>query len=234
MPVKDNFTSPSYYFDLSRYEHAAIFEGCAHVWEALGKISSYLERLKLGKIHVTIPTGVYLINPEQVFIGEGSVVEPGAYIQGPCYIGKNCSVRHGAYIRGNLITGNDCVIGHDTEMKNAILLNDAKAGHFAYVGDTILGNGTNLGAGTACANFKLDGSSVVVHLDGKTYNTGMRKFGAIVGDRSQIGCNCVLNPGSLLGKEVQSYPCTNFGGFTPNNHLVRLESRAIKKTKGIS
>jgi NDP-sugar pyrophosphorylase family protein len=223
---------PNYYFDLSSFEHREIFDDINHVWEVLPKISVYLRSFKLGNIGIDIPKTVYLINPEFISIGEGTVVEPGSYIKGPCIIGKNCTIRHGAYIRGDLITGDNCVIGHDTEVKNALFLNDAHAAHFAYVGDSILGNRVNLGAGTICANLKLDRSPVKVPVDGKHYNTQLKKFGAVIGDDSQTGCNSVTNPGTLLGKSVYCYPCTNLGGFIPSDHVVKFEQN-LKLRKGI-
>lgn len=216
---------PSYFFDLSSYRHQNLFNDCDRVWQALSNIASYLKSYSLGNIEVPVPEGVYLINPEQISIGKGTVIEPGTYIKGPCVIGENCTIRHGAYIRGNLIAGDYCVIGHDTEVKNGVFLDYAQAAHFAYVGDSILGNRINIGAGTVCANLKLDKRSVAVYYEGERIDTGLRKFGAIIGDDSQTGCNSVTNPGTLLGKSVRCYPCTNFGGFVPSGQTVRPTSK---------
>jgi NDP-sugar pyrophosphorylase family protein len=218
---------PSYFFDLSTYQYANLFENEIYPWLVLLKIESYLKNLILGQIEGTISPSAYLINPEQISIGSGSIVEPGAYIQGPCVIGKNCTVRHGAYIRGNFISGDKCVIGHDSEIKNAVFLNGAHAAHFAYVGDCILGNGVNLGAGTKCANLKLDNELVSIHYNKQRIETPLRKFGAILGDRTQIGCNAVTNPGTLMGQEVRCYPCTNVGGFIPSRSIVKPEIKLI-------
>ncbi len=223
---------PLYFFDLNAFEHRDIFNNIDHVWEVLPKIGPYLKGLKLGKISVEIPEGVHLIHPEFISIGEGTVVEPGAYIKGPCVIGKNCTVRHGAYIRGDFIAGDHCVIGHDTEVKNSIFLNNAHAAHFAYLGDSILGNRVNLGAGTICANLRLDKGLIKVAVDGKGFNTQLKKFGAIIGDDSQTGCNSVTNPGTLLGKNVCSYPCTNFGGYVSSDQLVQNQQK-LQFSKGI-
>jgi UDP-N-acetylglucosamine diphosphorylase / glucose-1-phosphate thymidylyltransferase / UDP-N-acetylgalactosamine diphosphorylase / glucosamine-1-phosphate N-acetyltransferase / galactosamine-1-phosphate N-acetyltransferase len=217
--------TPDHFFDLADFQHRALFDQVGYVWEVLGKIGDYLKGIPLGKIEVEIPEGAYLINREQISIGKGTLVEPGAYIQGPCIIGQNCTVRHGAYIRGDLIAGDGCVIGHDTEVKNAIFLNQAHAAHFAYVGDSVLGNRVNLGAGTKCANLKLDNGPVVIHFEGQRIVTGRRKFGAILGDGTQIGCNAVMNPGTLCGQEVRALPCTNFGGYIPAKHLVKLDAK---------
>lgn len=221
--------SASNFFNLSQFSHAKLFESSTYVWEALGKIHSYLKTQKLGKIEVEIPQGTFLINPELISIGEGTVIEPGAYIKGPCIIGKNCTIRHGAYIRGDVITGDGCVIGHDTEIKNTIMLNNAHAAHFAYLGDSILGNRVNLGAGTKCANLRLNNSVVEVFVENQKISTGLRKFGAIIGDDSQLGCNSVTNPGSLIGMKVFCYPCTNFGGVIPGNSLVKSEASFVVK-----
>lgn len=215
------------FFDLSDFQHAALFTNCIFPWMVFPKIQKYLTTLPLGKIETEVSQNVYLINPELISIGVGTVLEPGSYIKGPCVIGKNCTVRHGAYIRGDFIAGDNCVIGHDTEVKNAIFLNGALAGHFAYVGDSILGNKVNLGAGTKCANLKLDHSQIDVYIDDQKIATGLKKFGAIIGDESQTGCNSVLNPGTLLGKGVLCYPCTNFGGYIEANHVVRPSHKVI-------
>lgn len=218
---------PSSFFNLSDFQHAALFSDCTYVWEALTKIKSYLNNYPLGNIEVEIPEGVHLVNPELISIGKGSVIEPGAYIKGPCILGENCTVRHGAYIRGDFIAGNGCVIGHDTEVKHAIFLNKTHAAHFAYVGDSILGNKVNLGAGTKCANLKFDQSEIDIRFDGHLYKTGLRKFGAIIGDETQIGCNAVSNPGTLLGKKVFCYPCTNFGGVIPSESTVKSKDKCV-------
>lgn len=213
--------SPSYFFDLSSFAHPRLFENADYAWIPLSRIEGYLKELQLGKIDGDVSPHAYLIKSELISIGEGSVVEPGAYIQGPCVIGKNCVVRHGAYIRGNFIAGDNCVIGHDSEVKNSIFLNGTHAAHFAYVGDSILGNRVNLGAGTKCANLRLNGETIFIHHDGKKIATGLRKFGAILGDGTQIGCNAVTNPGTLMGKSVNCYPCTNVGGVIASKSIVK-------------
>lgn len=210
-----------YFFDLTDFSHAAIFDPTQEIWEAIPHIQSFLLSLPLGTIEGNVSPQAYLINPESITIESGSIVEPGAYIHGPCWIGKNCTIRHGAYIRGNLITGHHCVIGHDTEIKNALLLNHAHAAHFAYIGDSILGNGVNLGAGAKCANLKLNQQTINIHIENHKIKTHLRKLGAIIGDHSQIGCNVVLNPGTVIGKEVSCYACLNVGGFIPSRSKVK-------------
>lgn len=223
--------TPDHFFDLSKYAHRELFEGCNQVWQALGNIASYLKSQKLGRIEGTVMQGAYLQNPELISIGEGSVVEPGAYIKGPCIIGKGCEVRQGAYIRGDVICGDSCIIGHATEMKNCILLYHAYAGHFAYVGDSILGNFTNLGAGVKCANLRLKGDEVLIGYQGEKIPSGRRKLGAIVGDYCQIGCNAVLNPGTVLSKRVDCFPGLCVDGYIEENSRVLSPVKPIIQTK---
>ncbi|MCB1181043.1 MAG: UDP-N-acetylglucosamine diphosphorylase [Chlamydiia bacterium] len=196
-------------FDLSTFRYASLFEGITFPWEALERLKEFLKKLPLGEIKGKINSGVFLENPELISIGEETVVESGAYIRGPCIIGRNCQVRHGAYIRGHVLVGDTCVIGHSTEVKHSIFLNRAKAGHFSYVGDSILGNGVNLGAGTKCANLRFDGAKIIVHFNQTKIQTGLKKLGAIFGDESQTGCNSVTNPGAILEKGGVIYPCSN-------------------------
>lgn len=215
----------SYFFNYSEFAHSVLFKNDPFPWLVLQNLASYFETLPLGQIEGTISPQAYLINPEQISIGEGSIVEAGAYIQGPCVIGKNCIIRHGAYIRGNVLTGDKCIIGHDSEVKHSILLDRCQAPHFAYVGDSILGNGVNLGAGTKCANFKLNHATINLHIMNQRIPTQMRKLGAIIGDQSQIGCNTVTNPGTLIGKEVWCYPCLNVEGFVPSRSMIKPSSK---------
>lgn len=209
------------FFQIAFFDHRAIFEGCRYPWQALEKLEAYLFSQLRSAGSPKSQKDVYFENPDQIFIGEGTVVEPGAYIRGPCIIGRDCQIRHGAYIRGNVLVGDRCVIGHTTEVKHSILLNHAKAAHFAFVGDSILGNDVNLGAGVKCANLRLDGAPVVVRYMKESIATGLRKFGAIVGDGCQIGCNVVMNPGTLLGKNAKSYPSLNIGGVIAEGAVVR-------------
>ncbi len=217
----------SYFFDTTRYAHAILFQQDPYPWLVLQKLTAYLKSLPLGDHKGTISPQAYLVQPELISIGEGSIIEPGAYIQGPCVIGKHCVVRHGAYIRGNVLTGDHCVIGHTSELKQAILLDHAQAAHFAYVGDSILGNHVNLGAGTKCANFKLDHSEVQLRIDNQRIETKMRKLGAIIGDQSQIGCNAVTSPGTLIGPAVRCYPCLYIDGFIPSYSLVKPADKPV-------
>lgn len=217
----------SQFFSLEGYLHSSLFDGCQYPWEALGKLHDYLKAQKLGNIESKIPSSTYLINPSLISIGEGTVVESGAYIQGPCIIGKNCIIRHGAYIREDVVIGDECVIGHDTEVKHSIFLDHSSAAHFNYVGDSIIGNNVNLGAGVKCANLRLDHEPIYILIGGEKVNTRLHKLGAIIGDGAQVGCNCVLNPGTLLGKNSFCFPCLNVHGIIPEGGKVKPAMKNI-------
>ncbi|MCI5073361.1 hypothetical protein MRY82_10560 [bacterium] len=148
-----------------------------------------------------------IIASDGVVLMPGCLIEAGAYVAGPSVLGPKTTVRHAAYVRGGVITGEGCVIGHSTEVKSSIFANDAKAAHFAYVGDSVLGHAVNLGAGTKLSNLKIIAGNIKLKFEDKTVDTGLRKFGAILGDTSQTGCNTVLNPGVVLGKQSLVYPC---------------------------
>ncbi|KPK25199.1 MAG: hypothetical protein AMK69_14935 [Nitrospira bacterium SG8_3] len=163
-----------------------------------------------------------------IWVGEGTVVEPGALLKGPTIIGNNTEIRQGAYIRGNCLIGNRCVVGHTTEVKTSIMLDGAKAGHFAYIGDSILGNKVNLGAGTKLANLKIVQVEMKLRVEGRTYSTGLKKLGAILGDRVETGCNSVTSPGTLLGKASLVYPCVNVpGGFYPSRSVIGMKTKGV-------
>jgi UDP-N-acetylglucosamine diphosphorylase / glucose-1-phosphate thymidylyltransferase / UDP-N-acetylgalactosamine diphosphorylase / glucosamine-1-phosphate N-acetyltransferase / galactosamine-1-phosphate N-acetyltransferase len=159
---------------------------------------------------------------EAIALGRGAVVEPGALIKGPTIIGAHTEIRQGAYVRGKCIVGDRCVVGHTTEMKSSVMLDDAKAGHFAYIGDSILGGNSNLGAGTKLANLKIKPGSVQIDIGGQAVDTGMRKLGAILGDDVQVGCNAVTNPGALIGRGSMVFPVTSVrSGYYEPNSIVR-------------
>jgi len=210
---------PADLFDLSQTEHAEIFKGCSYAWEVLSKIASFLQANLHPALHNHCE-GVAFIG-EKVFIGEGTLVEDGAMIKGPAIIGKNCEIRHNAYVRENVIIGDNCVVGNACELKNALLFNHATVPHFNYVGDSILGFRAHLGAGAKISNVKLVPGNVQIEVDGKPLDTGLRKFGALMGDHTDIGCNAVLNPGSIIGRNSVIYPNTNWRGILPPNHIVK-------------
>ena len=213
--------SSEHFFSLEEFEHKELFETGKPVWDALHQLDSYLKKAKLGKIEISVPSTAYLINPSQISIAKGCVVEPGAYIQGPVILGPGTVVRHGAYIRGFVVTGKDCIIGHTTEVKHSIFLNRASAAHFNYVGDSILGNDVNIGAGVKLANFRLDHAPITFLHQGKKVVTGLKKFGAAIGDDTQIGCNAVTSPGTMIGPRSFAYPCVNIKGVLPARSIYR-------------
>lgn len=194
------------FFDLQGQGHEELFDSVKQVWEVLPRIASYLKK------HIPKGSKGKLVGEPMiggnVFLGEGTIVEPGAYIRGPAWIGKNCEIRHGAYLRENVIAGDNCVLGNSSEFKNCILLSGAHAPHFNYVGDSVLGRDVNLGAGVILSNYRLDGQVIRVRRDGHLFETGLRKFGAIVGDGASVGCNAVLNPGSLVARKAKILPGT--------------------------
>jgi len=170
----------------------------------------------------TIIYGGATLVGKEIFIGEGSVVEPGAFIQGPTMIGRRTEIRQGAYLRGGCLVGDGCVVGHVTEMKNAIMLSGAKAGHFAYIGDSVLGKDCNLGAGTKLANLKMIKGSIKIIYQKKQVDTGLRKLGVIMGDGTETGCNSVTNPGTLLGPRCLVGPnVTVKAGYYPGRSIIR-------------
>jgi NDP-sugar pyrophosphorylase family protein len=210
---------PADLFDLAQTEHAALFEGCEFAWDALKQLKDYLEsRLQPGLRNRC--DGVAYIG-ERVFIGEGTVVEDGAMIRGPAIIGRDCQIRHNAYIREHVIVGDGCVVGNSCELKHAVLFNHCQVPHFSYVGDSIFGHKAHLGAGVKVSNVKLVPGNVTVPLEGKSLDTGLRKFGALLGDRTDIGCNAVLNPGSVIGRGSVVYPCVNWRGVLPPGHIAK-------------
>lgn len=209
------------FFEIEDYEQASFFNENENVWNLLSKITSFFENKFFNNSKKQIPKNCFLENSEKIFIGVNTVIEPNTYIKGPCYIGNNCQIRQGAYVRGNVITGDNCIIGHCTEIKNSILLDNVSASHFAYIGDSILGNNVNLGAGVRCANYRLDKKEISFYFQNKKINTGLKKMGAIIGDNSQIGCNVVLNPATFFGKNVICYACVNIGGFIVKDSIIK-------------
>ncbi len=221
-------TSPHAFFLLEEFAHQEIFHKIEHVWDAIKNIPTYLSNRELGIIESEIPEGVYLHDAHLISIGKNCKIEPGAFIQGPCIIGDDSEIRQGAYIRGNVVTGRKCIIGHGTEIKNSLLLNSAKAPHFNYVGDSILGFDTNLGAGVICSNLRLDHQNISLSIHGRIFPTYMKKLGLILGDQSQIGCNTVSNPGTLIGKEVLCFPCINIGGWIPEKSIIKGQKFSVE------
>jgi NDP-sugar pyrophosphorylase family protein len=210
---------PADLFDLGQTEHAKIFAECEFAWDALKELKKYMVAHLRPGLHNRCEGDVF-IGP-YVFIGEGTVVEDGAMIKGPAIIGKNCEIRHNAYIRDDVIIGDNCVIGNASEVKHSILFNGCQVPHFNYVGDSILGHKAHLGAGAKISNVKLVPGNVTVEKDGVPFDTGLRKFGALLGDFAEIGCNSVLNPGSIIGRNSVIYPNVNWRSILPENMIVK-------------
>lgn len=208
------------FFCLDDFEHAALFENLDHVWDVLKRIESYVEATLRPSIRGRVHPGAIIAGP--VYLAPGAEVESGAMIKGPAIIGEGSVVRHGAYVRENVIVGRNCVVGHATELKCVVMFDGSQAPHFNYVGDSVLGRGVNLGAGTRLANMKNDGSEVIVQLDGQAVHTGLRKFGAIAGDNVYTGCNVVASPGTLLGRGSRVYPGAVLRGAFPPDSLIKV------------
>jgi bifunctional UDP-N-acetylglucosamine pyrophosphorylase / glucosamine-1-phosphate N-acetyltransferase len=210
---------PADLFDLSQTEHAAIFDGCKFAWDALKKIEAYIAANLKPALHNKCDGTAFI--GQRVFIGEGTVLEDGVMIKGPAIIGKNCKIRHNAYFRENVIVGDNCVVGNSSELKNSLLFNNAQAPHYNYVGDSILGHKAHLGAGVKISNFKMFPGNVEVEVDGQPFDTGLRKFGALLGDGVEIGCNAVLNPGTIIGRGAVIYPNVFWRGILPANTIAK-------------
>lgn len=201
------------------------------VWMALACLKSYFQSIALYEQKSAPSPQAFLKNPEQIAIGEGTVIEAGAFIEGPCILGNNCHIRHGATLRGGVLCGDGCVIGHAAEVKHSILLDRAHVAHLNYVGDSILGSDVNLGAGVKCANLRLDRKAVRLHVKGEIIETGLKKMGAILGDGCQIGCNSVLNPGTLMGRGCIAHPLLHLGGIFEAGS--RMKENASERTDGL-
>ena len=214
---------PTDLFDLTQTGHAALFEGCEHAWDALKQLKAYLAATLQPGLHNRCD-GIAWIG-ERVFVGEGTVIEDGAMIKGPAIIGRNCQIRHNAYIREDVIVGDHCVVGNASELKSALLFNNCQVPHFNYVGDSILGYKVHLGAGVIISNLKVVPGNVTVEIDGKPHDTGLRKFGALIGDYTEIGCNAVLNPGTVLGRHSLVYPNVAWRGHLPDHSIAK--NRAV-------
>ena len=191
-------------------------------WDWVGAIEAALRGMALLAPSVPLPPGVHLSGP--VYIDPSVRLPHVCTIVGPAYIGPETVIRPGAYVRGNLIVGRGCVLGNACEFKNALLLDRVKVPHFSYVGDTILGNDSHLGAGVICSNVRLDGTDVSLQLPSGLVDTGLRKLGAMLGDGAEVGCNAVLQPGTLLGRRSLVYPLTGFGGFLDHDQIVGAKS----------
>jgi NDP-sugar pyrophosphorylase family protein len=199
-----------------------LFEGVTYPWEVLPKIKEYILSLVNGGIEG------YKALKEGVLIGENVKISPLSVIEPPAIIGEGTEIRPGAYLRGNVIIGKKCVIGNSTEIKNSILFDHVDAPHYNYIGDSILGNGAHMGAGVIASNLKSDKSNVTVRGQ-RSYETGLRKMGAILGDGAEIGCGTVLNPGTVIGKNTSVYPLSSVRGIIEECSIVKSGNNVIKK-----
>lgn len=213
--------NPETFFDLSKTNHKSIFDGVEFVWDAIKKIHNYIIENLEPKINGEVMPGAWV--DKNVFIDEGTVVELGAMIKGPAIIGKNCQIRSGAYIRGDLIAGDNTVLGNSCEFKNVLLFDGANIPHLSYVGDSIIGFKSHLGAGAKIANTKLIRETIKLRINDKIHDTGLLKFGVILGDTSDIGCNAVINPGSIIGKNCVIYANVAWRGYLPAERIVKLK-----------
>lgn len=209
-------------FDCQTEYLKELFENAEYPWEILPKIKGYIEKL--------IERGLdgFVEISKGVWVGENVKIYPTATIEAPAIIGKGTEIRPGAFIRGSVITGENCVIGNSSELKNCVLLNKVQVPHYNYVGDSVLGNFAHMGAGSICSNLKSDGKAVVIHGD-KDYDTGLRKIGGILADNADIGCGCVLNPGTVIGKATSVYPLNALRGVFPEGCIVKSMDNIVKR-----
>ena len=211
-------------FNLDETIASGIFDGVTYPWEVLPKIKDYI--IELGN---TLPTEEYDHPSENIWIAKSASVAPTAYINGPCIIGRNAEVRHCAFIRGNAIVGEGAVVGNSTELKNVILFNKVQVPHYNYVGDSILGYKSHMGAGAVTSNVKQDTTPVTVQAGFRRLETGLKKFGAMLGDHVEVGCNSVLNPGTVIGRNSNIYPLSRVRGVIPANHIFKDKDNVVLK-----
>ena len=211
-------------YDLNETIAADLFEGLTYPWEALPKIGAFI--LKLGE---TLDPEEYEKRGEDVWVARSAKVAPTAYIHGPAIIGKDAEVRHCAFIRGNALVGEGAVVGNSTELKNVVLFNKVQVPHYNYVGDSILGYKAHMGAGSITSNVKSDKKLVKVHAPEGDIETGLKKFGAMVGDNVEVGCGSILNPGTFVGRESNIYPLSSVRGVVPEKSIYKRQGEIAEK-----
>ena len=211
-------------YDLNETIAADLFEGLTYRWEALPKIGAFI--LKLGE---TLDPEEYEKRGEDVWVARSAKVAPTAYIHGPAIIGKDAEVRHCAFIRGNALVGEGAVVGNSTELKNVVLFNKVQVPHYNYVGDSILGYKAHMGAGSITSNVKSDKKLVKVHTPEGDIETGIKKFGAMVGDNVEVGCGSILNPGTVVGRESNIYPLSSVRGVVPERSIYKRQGEIAEK-----
>jgi NDP-sugar pyrophosphorylase family protein len=216
--------------DLERTLAAPLFEGKTYPWEVLSDISAFI--LSLGP---SLPDGIYANPAPGVWIAKSASVAPTAHIGAPCVIDEGAEIRHGAFIRGSAVIGKRCVVGNSTEVKNSVLFDEVQVPHFNYVGDSVLGYKSHMGAGCIASNVKGDRSLVDIREGSVKISTGRKKVGAILGDFAEIGCNCVLSPGCVIGRNTTVYPLSFVRGVIPENSIYKNRSAAeiVAKNDGI-
>jgi len=212
-------------YDLSHTLAAEYLGGFAYPWEALKGIKQFI--LDLGK--TLEESGEYYCPSENVWVHKTAVVAPTAYIGAPAIIGANTEVRHCSFIRANALVGENCVVGNSVELKNVILFDNVQVPHFNYVGDSILGFKSHMGAGSVTSNVKSDKTLVVVKSDGENFETGLKKFGAMLGDFVEVGCNSVLNPGTVIGRNTNVYPTSCVRGVLPSDAIFKTGGKIVAK-----
>ena len=210
--------------DLDHTAAAPLFAGVRFPWEVLPKIKEFI--LSLGPTH---DPEVYECREGNVWIAKSAKVAPSAFIGGPAIIGEGTEIRHCAFIRGSALVGRDCVVGNSTELKNVILFDNVQVPHYNYVGDSVLGYRSHMGAGSITSNVKSDKGLVAVNFDGQKIETGMKKFGAILGDRVEVGCSSVLNPGTVIGRDSNIYPLSSVRGVVPAESIFKKQGEIVKK-----
>ncbi len=203
-----------------------LFDECEYPWEMLPKIKEVIARLLQSGID-----GFTEYAPG-VLIGRDVKIAATVTIEPPAIIGHSTELRPGAYIRGNVITGEGCVMGNSSEYKNCILLDKVQTPHYNYIGDSVLGNKAHTGAGSICSNLKSDGKPVVIHGD-EDYATGLRKIGGILADGADVGCGCVINPGTVIGKNTSVYPLTALRGVYPSNSIVKAQDKIVARKDNV-
>ena len=211
-------------YDLSQTIASSLFKDVTYPWEVLPKIKDFI--IALGN---TLDTNIYEKKGENIWIAKSAKVAPTAYISGPVIIGEETEIRHCAFIRGNAIVGNHCVVGNSTELKNVILFNNVQVPHYNYVGDSILGYRSHMGAGSITSNVKSDKKLVIVKTESECMETGLKKFGAMIGDNVEVGCNSVLNPGTVIGKNSNIYPLSCVRGVVPENSIYKNQNEIVAK-----
>ena len=201
-----------------------LLEKLEYPWEVLPKISEFI--IELGN---NLDKEIYEEKQENVWVAKTAKIAPTAYIKGPAIIGENAEIRHCAFIRGNAIVGNNAVVGNSTELKNVILFNNVQVPHYNYVGDSILGYKSHMGAGSITSNVKSDKKLVVVKNGKEKIETGLKKFGAMIGDNVEVGCGSVLNPGTVIGKNTNIYPLSSVRGVVQENSIYKNQNEIVEK-----